>query len=80
MKITILFFGVAQDIASTRQLTLELHDDMTVLRLRQTLAERFTGMDDSLAFALAVNEKLAHDDQVLHDGDVVAVLPPVSGG
>jgi molybdopterin converting factor small subunit len=37
-------------------------------------------MDDSLAFALAVNEKLAHDDQVLHDGDVVAVLPPVSGG
>ncbi len=80
MKITLLFFGVAQDIAETRQLTFDLNYDATVLQLRQRLAERFAGMDESLAFAVAINEKLADDNQVIREGDVVAVLPPVSGG
>jgi molybdopterin converting factor small subunit len=37
-------------------------------------------MDETLAYALAVNEKLSIDNQVLVEGDVAAVLPPVSGG
>ena len=80
MKITILFFGVAQDMASVRQTTLELQAGCTVGGLRSELAKLFVGMDETLAYALAVNEKLSIDNQVLVEGDVAAVLPPVSGG
>jgi molybdopterin converting factor small subunit len=80
MKITILFFGVAQDLATTRQTTLELKPGCLAGELRSELAKRFPGMDETLAYALAVNERLANDQQVLQDGDIAAVLPPVSGG
>ena len=80
MKITILFFGVAQDLAGVRQTTLELHSGCTAGGLRSELAKQFVGMDETLAYALAVNEKLSIDNQVLLEGDVAAVLPPVSGG
>jgi len=80
MKITILFFGVAQDLAGVRQTTLELHSGCTVSGLRSELAKLFVGMDETLAYALAVNEKLSIDNQELFEGDVAAVLPPVSGG
>jgi len=80
MKITILFFGVAHDLAAMRQTTLDLQPGFLVGELRFELAKRFPGMDETLAYALAVNEKLASDLQVLQDGDVAAVLPPVSGG
>ena len=80
MKITILFFGVAQDLAGARQTTLELQAGCTVGGLRYELARLFGGMDETLAYALAVNEKLSIDNQELFEGDVAAVLPPVSGG
>ena len=80
MKITILFFGVTQDLAGVRQTTLELHSGCTAGGLRSELAKQCIGMDETLAYALAVNEKLSMDDQVLLEGDVAAVLPPVSGG
>ena len=80
MKITILFFGVAQDMAGGRHMTLELKPGCTVGGLRYELARLFAGMDETLAYALAVNEKLSIDNQVLVEGDVAAVLPPVSGG
>jgi len=80
MKITILFFGVAQDIAGVRQMPLELKDGATAIDLRNALANRFAGLDEGLAYALAVNEKLCTESHVLCDGDVAAVLPPVSGG
>ena len=32
------------------------------------------------AVRVAVNHAMAHDDAALHDGDEVALLPPVTGG
>jgi sulfur-carrier protein len=61
---------------------------------RDTLAWPFTGDTDSLrqslettypelatvAYRLAVNKKLAIQNEVLNDGAEVALLPPFSGG
>jgi molybdopterin converting factor small subunit len=80
MKITVLFFGVAQDIAGVRKMPLELMEGATAIDLRSALASRFAGLDEGLAYALAVNEKLCNETHLLSDGDVAAVLPPVSGG
>jgi len=80
MKISILFFGVAQELASARQMVMEMPDDTSVANLRHELAIRFNGLDDTLAYAVAVNEKISQMDRILNEGDVVAILPPVSGG
>jgi molybdopterin converting factor small subunit len=44
------------------------------------LQERFQGINSELRYALAVNQQVVAHNQVLNEGDVVAVLPPVSGG
>jgi molybdopterin converting factor subunit 1 len=80
MKIKILFFGVARDIAGTRELELELIAGCDVRDLRRILEESYPALNDNLAYAIAINEKFSSDDRLLLEGDVAAVLPPVSGG
>ena len=80
MKITVLFFGVARELVGERQLALELPAASKAGDLRRLLAERFPGLDNDLAYALAINEKFSGDDRQLQEDDVAAILPPVSGG
>lgn len=51
----------------------------TVAQLRNALVEKYPGMQEN-AVQIAVNEEYALPEDVLHDGDVVALIPPVSGG
>jgi molybdopterin converting factor subunit 1 len=80
MIIEVLFFGQARDIAGARSLRMEVPEDTSVMTLRKLLAERFSGLDEGLQFAVAVNEVYAENRKAIQAGDVVAVLPPVSGG
>ncbi len=80
MRITVLFFGAAYDLAGVRQMPIELADGADTESLRSILADRYTGINSSLRYAIAVNERHCSQPIVLKDGDVVAVLPPVSGG
>lgn len=80
MRIVVLFFGAARDLTAIRELPMEvpMHCDVSVLR--SMLAEQFTGIDERLNYAVAINEVHASNSDVLKYGDVVAILPPVSGG
>jgi molybdopterin converting factor small subunit len=80
MKITLLFFGIAHDLTGSRQLSMELPENTDTVELRRLLAERFNGLDDGLGYAIAVNEVHRPNACTLKEGDVVAILPPVSGG
>jgi len=80
MRVVVLFFGAARELAAIREVPIELpmHSDVTALRA--LIAERYSGIDASLNYAVAINEVHAANSEVLKDGDVVAILPPVSGG
>jgi molybdopterin converting factor subunit 1 len=80
MKIEILFFGAAHDLAGTRRMDLDVPSEMDTASLKIMLQERFQGINSELRYALAVNQQVVAHNQVLNEGDVVAVLPPVSGG
>jgi len=51
-----------------------------VLELKKKLLLKFPKLKNIEEFAIAVNEEYAEDDLVLRENDVVAIIPPVSGG
>lgn len=74
----ILFFAEFKEAAGTDKVALQT-DGLTVGELKQTIQKDFQ-LDNLNRAMVAVNEEYAHDDASLQDGDVVAFIPPVSGG
>lgn len=81
MKIKALFFGLAHDVTGIAEEITEVPEGESLGSLWQRYQARFPRlgrMADSLL--IAVNESVTEHSRILHDGDVVAFLPPVSGG
>lgn len=80
MKISILFFGITKDLVKSSQLQIEVAEQSSVANLKLVLKEMFSSLENISSYAIAVNEEYALDKNILRHGDVVAVIPPVSGG
>ena len=81
MTVRVRLFAGVRERAGVGELTLELPDSASIAEAKAILLERYAslrGHVDRCAFA--VNRAYARLDQVLHDGDELAVIPPVSGG
>ena len=79
MQVRVLPFGVLKDWLGASVSTVELPPGATVAELLTYLSER----QPSLllrGIAVSVNAEYAQASQVLHEGDEVGLLPPVSGG
>jgi molybdopterin synthase catalytic subunit len=83
MRVQVIPFGVLKDWLGAQAVTVELPDGASVAalleRLRATLP---TGAAAEIlgSIAVSVNAEYAQAVQILHDGDEVGLLPPVSGG
>ena len=76
-----LYFGVLKDLFPGEREPLELVAGASVESALRLLRERASKQSDVWnTLAVAVNREYAGRDTVLHDGDEVALLPPVSGG
>jgi MoaE-MoaD fusion protein len=81
MRVRVLFFGMLKDIAGKTADTIELKEDSSARDLLAYYEAQIPRLKQTLAsVALAVNQQYASLDTVLHAGDEVALLPPVSGG
>jgi molybdopterin synthase sulfur carrier subunit len=80
VKITLLSFGMLRDYTGARTCEWSLDDDATVGALRAQLQQAFPAIPAGLHYAIAVQQQYATDEVILHDGDEVALIPPVSGG
>ena len=80
MKIELLFFGIATDLVGETKLTYDVNNITTIEDLQASLIRRFPKLKNLHEFAIAVNEEYANDGQLLKKNDVVAIIPPVSGG
>jgi MoaE-MoaD fusion protein len=76
MEVTIRLFAMLRERAGTSELNLELPADARVADALTAL----DGLADGLPLVMAVNRVYADPDQVLHAGDELALIPPVSGG
>lgn len=81
MTIHVLFFGSLASVLGTRSCDIELPDNTTVGDALKHLIERYPALGARAAnLAAAVNHAYVTWDQVLHHGDELALIPPVSGG
>jgi len=80
MQIKILLFGITTDLLETSSIELELSDHSTVTNLKTELVNTYPKLATLQSYAVAVNETYAEENQVLKPNDIVAIIPPVSGG
>ncbi len=81
ITVRMLFFAHLQDVAGSHEMAHALPDGATVETAAEALAERNAGFVRLLSQArVAVNAEFASASTVLHDGDEVAWMPPMSGG
>ncbi|MGQ0712353.1 MAG: MoaD/ThiS family protein [Gemmatimonadaceae bacterium] len=80
MTITALFFASYADAFGRDRLQMEVPTGSTVADFLQQLQRLDHGRRLPPAPLVAVNERYARPDHVLHPGDEVAVIPPVAGG
>jgi sulfur-carrier protein len=73
----VMFFAHLRDAVGEESVSVDL-TGKTVAEAKAILSEQYgVNLDSVMA---AVNEEFASDEDVLSDGDVVAFIPPVSGG
>ena len=80
MKIKTLFFGIATDLVNASELQITLNENTAIKDFKQVLKNTFSNLEKIDSYAIAVNEEYADDETILKERDVVAVIPPVSGG
>lgn len=82
MQIKVLYFAALAAAIGVREQDLSLPDSATVADALACLADEHAALAQGrgLAVTAAVNLEYAACDRVLSDGDVLALIPPVSGG
>lgn len=81
ITVRMLFFAHLQDVVGSHELAMSLPVEATVEESADMLAMQSSGFDRLLSQArVAVNAEFADAATVLHDGDEVAWMPPMSGG
>ncbi len=81
MKMQILFFGIAKDLTGTSKITISTDFKMNIKELKMYLAVEFPRFKELNEYSIAVNEEYITDIHYrLSDKDVIAIIPPVSGG
>ncbi|UCZ51993.1 molybdopterin converting factor subunit 1 [Bacillus shivajii] len=77
--IRILLFAELEEIVGQREITIE-KSEMKIADIRNHLLENNEGLNGIKHAMAAVNEEFADNETTVKDGDVVAFIPPVSGG
>ncbi|WP_263417514.1 MoaD/ThiS family protein [Terriglobus albidus] len=75
----VLYFGVLKELFACPSEDVEVETGCNVGALRKVFHGRMPHTAWK-SMAIAVNQEYAGDEVLLHEGDEVALLPPVSGG
>lgn len=80
MKLNLLLFGITRDIVGGSALACEMPVGTTTAQFLNHLQHQYPALKDLRSTRLAVNNEYGTPDQLLHDNDEIALIPPVSGG
>lgn len=78
-KVKILFFGATADIVGTRQIGFALEHRMTSKSIFGQLVAKYPGLAKH-RLHYSINQQYATGDEIIRDGDELAIFTAVSGG
>ncbi len=80
MQITLIYFAALRELVGKSEETIQWATPaMTVAQLLEQLIERRPNLTMQ-GVRVALNEEFVETDAFIHEGDVLAFIPPVSGG
>ena len=74
----ILFFAHLRDAVGEEGIEMDANKK-TVAQLKQQIAQNYNIQKLDTAM-VAINEEFATDSEIIQEGDIIAFIPPVSGG
>ena len=80
MKVNVRLFASLREIFKSPCLEVDLPEGATVADLVEVVREEAPHLGHGGRFHVTINKEFVEQDAVLHDGDEVAIFPPVGGG
>lgn len=82
VTVTVIFFAQARELAKLKKTTLQVPQILFGHDLRYKLIHQFNLLSIGNVFVLAINENYISDNLeiTLKENDIIAVIPPISGG
>ena len=81
MQVVVKLFALYRQIVGASQVCLELPDGATVTELCQEMRQLYPNLPpEHYPLVVAVDLVYVDDTFVLHEGQEIALIPPVSGG
>ncbi|MCU7556984.1 MoaD/ThiS family protein [Macrococcus capreoli] len=75
----VLYFAHIKAKVNRAQDEFTFSDPITVADFKVHLGKTYPNIQGE-SYQIAVNEEFVKDDELIHNSDVVALIPPVSGG
>ena len=80
MEVKLIAFGIAKDIMKGTTTGFSIDTPASILDLKNALTNKYPEFNKLQSLKFAINEDYQGDDYLLHEGDEVVIIPPVSGG
>jgi len=79
MKVNVLFFGVTADIVGKREIELPLQTPIRSGEVFRQITDRYPQLNEH-RLLFAFNQEYSSGNEMVNDGDELAVFNAVSGG
>ncbi len=83
MKVKVLFFGATADSVGKREVEITLADKVSAENALENIFAQFPNLQnnhDKKSLHFSVNQEYANGEEIIKDGDELAVFTAVSGG
>ncbi|MBD2702237.1 molybdopterin converting factor subunit 1 [Spirosoma sp. BT702] len=78
--VSVLLFGITRDLTGQSTVSVSLPANARVAELLNQLHQNYPALASIRSLLVAVNGEYAEADQLVHQNDEIALIPPVSGG
>lgn len=71
---------MSRDISKRSSEEFNVQEELTVGSFKKVMYSKYPELSTIKSFSIAVNENYAQDDCLIKHNDILAIIPPVSGG
>ncbi|MBE9536189.1 MAG: MoaD/ThiS family protein [Proteobacteria bacterium] len=80
---TVKLFANLKDLAGVESRNIDCDDGISLEQLTSLIVDKIPGLKDILETRrvfISINQEMAQKNDIVKDGDEIALLPPFSGG